>query len=77
VARPTPQVIVGRNIAFLRAERSMTQEDLADRADLHAVLVSRVERGATDPRLSTLVKIARGLRVAPADLLNGLAPRRK
>ncbi len=51
----------------------MTQEALADSAGLHAVMVSRVERGVADARVSTLLKIARGLGVEPRRLLDDVS----
>lgn len=60
---------VGRTVKRLREERKLSQEALADRARIHSVMVSRVERGDTDARVSTLISIAGGLDVPPAELL--------
>jgi transcriptional regulator with XRE-family HTH domain len=67
-----PQTVVGRNIRELRRERKLTQEALADRAGMHAVEVSRAERGVRDLRVSTIAKIAGGLEVEAAQLLRGV-----
>jgi DNA-binding XRE family transcriptional regulator len=50
----------------------MTQEELADAADLHRTAVSFLERAAREPRMWTIVNLARALRVSPADLLDGI-----
>ena len=48
----------------------MTQEKLAERADLTAEAVTRVERGVRMPTLKTLGKLAHGLGVSPALLVD-------
>lgn len=73
MAHVGPQEIVARNIREARDGRDLTQEDLADLTDgLSSVQVSRAERGVADLRLSTIVRIARGLDVPASDLLRGV-----
>jgi transcriptional regulator with XRE-family HTH domain len=50
----------------------MTQEGLGEASDLHPTEVSLLERGGRDPRLATIVKLARGLGIRPATLLEGI-----
>lgn len=57
-------------IKQLRKDKGMTQEKLAERADLTAEAVTRVERGVRIPTLKTLGKIAFGLGVSPAQLVD-------
>ena len=59
----------GRIIKNLREERGISQEILADRADLNRSYVGEVERGTAMPSLSTITKLARALNVSAADLL--------
>jgi transcriptional regulator with XRE-family HTH domain len=66
-----PKLIVGRNIRAHRDRLGITQEALAHRSGLHPVELSRAERGVRDMRVSTVVKIARGLEVPPGELLAG------
>lgn len=54
-------VAIGANIASIRRSQGLTQEDVAGRSDLHPVMVSRLERGATNPRISTLLRVAQAL----------------
>jgi transcriptional regulator with XRE-family HTH domain len=68
----TPRQLVGRNVAALRRTAGFSQEELAFRADVHRTEVSLIERGKRDPRLGTLVKLARALGVAPATLVTGV-----
>lgn len=72
VPRLKPQVRVGRNIKRFRDAQGLTQEALAHRCDLHPVELARAERGVRDMRLSTIVKIAKGLRVPAGELLDGM-----
>lgn len=67
-----PHKRFGRNLKQTRRDRGMTQEDLGHAAKLHSTEVGRLERGAREPRLSTIVKLARALRVTAADLLDGV-----
>ncbi|MGO9763289.1 MAG: helix-turn-helix domain-containing protein [Solirubrobacteraceae bacterium] len=66
-----PKLKVGQNIRANRERLGITQEALAHRAGMHPVEVGRAERGIRDLRVSTVVKIARGLGVPPGDLLAG------
>jgi transcriptional regulator with XRE-family HTH domain len=53
----------------LRKQRGWTQPVLAKRAGLSAGYIARVETGRHDPKLSTLVKLAKALGVPVAALL--------
>ena len=57
------------NLRRARGAAGLSQEDLSDRSGLHATEISRLERGVREPRLGTIVRIARGLDIAPADLM--------
>jgi transcriptional regulator with XRE-family HTH domain len=70
--RVEPKFAVGRNIKAQRKRRDLTQEELAFRAGMHPVEVGRAERGVRDLRVSSVVKLARGLGVAPLELFRGV-----
>jgi transcriptional regulator with XRE-family HTH domain len=53
----------------LRLERGLSQEALGDAAGLHRTEISLLERGAREPRLTTIVRVARALKVRPAELI--------
>lgn len=57
-----------RRLANLRQAKGLSQEVLADRAGLHAVAITYIERGKRMPRLDTIFKLAKGLGV-PVDTL--------
>jgi transcriptional regulator with XRE-family HTH domain len=61
-----------RNVRANRLRLGLSQEALGDLCDLHATEVSRLERAVRDPRLSTIVRIASGLGIKPAELLAGI-----
>lgn len=70
--RVEPKVAVGRNIKAQRERLGLTQEEVAHRAGMHPVEVGRAERGVRDLRVSSVVKLARGLDVPPMELLRNL-----
>ena len=53
----------------LRATRDMSQADLAERSGVSREYIARLETGHHDPSLSTLVKLAKALKVKPGTLL--------
>ncbi|MGA2975515.1 MAG: XRE family transcriptional regulator [Spirochaetia bacterium] len=54
---------LGEKVRVIRESRSMSGEQLAERADLAADLVAQIESGALIPSLSPLIRIARALGV--------------
>lgn len=63
---------IGDQVAGIRRVRSMTQEDLAERAGISVGTVSKLERNErTSARMATLAKIARVLGVPTSTLLAG------
>ena len=49
----------------------MSQEELAEKANVHPNTIARWERDELDPRGASISKIADALKVSPAELLNG------
>ncbi len=60
--------IFARNLRTLRHERGFSQEELAYNADVDRSYMSRLERGATYAGLEIVEKLAKELKVDPADL---------
>jgi XRE family transcriptional regulator, regulator of sulfur utilization len=63
---------VGETIRTYRKRASLTQEKLAERADLHHNFIGEVERGNMEISLGSLLKIAKALGVRGRDLLRDL-----
>ncbi len=59
---------VGRNIKTVREARGWSQEELADRAELHRTYVSGVERGVRNPTITVLERLAKALKVTIGSL---------
>ena len=73
--RDRVQAAFGSRLREFRVSKQLTLEMLADRADLHANYVGAVERGERNLSLYNVWRIARGLGVAPADLMQALPNR--
>jgi transcriptional regulator with XRE-family HTH domain len=56
-----PLAKFGRNLARVRSARGMTQEELAERADIHARYLQKLEAGAGHPSLIVLCRLKRAL----------------
>lgn len=56
------------NLRLRRAERYLSQADLAKLVDLSRQTIHRLEVGKTSPSLPTLRALARALELTPADL---------
>jgi transcriptional regulator with XRE-family HTH domain len=63
---------IGTNISTLRRKASMSQEKLAEKADLHPVYISQVECGKKAVSVEGLWKLSKALRVPMSDLLRGV-----
>ena len=64
------RVRFGRNVRHFRRERGLSQEALAEEAGIHRTYVSDVERGARNPTITVVQKLAIALNVAAGELLD-------
>jgi transcriptional regulator with XRE-family HTH domain len=62
-------VALGARLRALREAAGMTQEDLAHAAGLHWTYVGQIERGERNATYKNLLKLARGLGVDAAQLV--------
>lgn len=59
----------GKHLRKLRKEKKLTQEQLADKANMHFTYIGQIERGLRNPSLVNLQKLAKALRVSGGQLL--------
>lgn len=61
--------LFGRRLRELRQSRNLTQEALAEAADLSGNYISDLELGLKVPSLTIIVRLSQALDVAASDLL--------
>jgi transcriptional regulator with XRE-family HTH domain len=69
-ATPTPQRALGLAVKARRQELGLTQEQLANDTDLHQRWISNVETGKRNPSYSSLRRLAAGLKLSTAELID-------
>jgi transcriptional regulator with XRE-family HTH domain len=62
--------LIGIQVARIRKEREITQEQLAESVDVATETISRLERGVSIPSLITLSKISQALHISLKDLFD-------
>lgn len=63
------QKILGANLKRLRTAKGWSQEQYAFEAGIHRTYVSDIERGARNPTILILEKLAAPLGIDPAELI--------
>lgn len=63
---------LGKRVRALRSERGLTQEEVAQLAQLDAKHIQVIEYAKTNPTVASLVGIARALKVPLKDLFEGV-----
>ncbi|MEO0884093.1 MAG: helix-turn-helix transcriptional regulator [Pseudomonadota bacterium] len=63
---------VGLLVREQRRQRGWSQEELADRADLHRTFVSSVERGTKNVTINSIHTLAKAMDLTVSELLDGL-----
>lgn len=64
---------LGRNLRAHRKAAGMTQESLSLESKVAMSEISIIETGKRNPRVGTLLRLARALGVRVADLVDGLS----
>lgn len=62
-------IVVGLALALRRRELQMTQEMVAEAADLHRTYIARVELGSISPTVRVFFSIAHALQTTPDSLV--------
>lgn len=60
---------LGDNVRRLRLEKGWSREEFADLAGIHRMHVSDIERGARNPTISIVEKLAHALQSSASTLL--------
>lgn len=68
-----PRTAFGKHLRKLRLDRGLSQEKLAELADLHRNYVGGVERGERNIALLNIVALARALKVKPGKLMDAIS----
>lgn len=68
---------LGFVIKTARERKKLTQEALAEKADVHTSYIGQIERGLRYPSLKVLFKIADALKTKLSDLFVGIDAKRK
>ena len=61
---------IGGNIARIRKNKKLSQEDLSGLADIDRSYLSEIENGHKNFSMMTLLKIAHALKVPVEDIIN-------
>jgi len=61
---------IGEKVQLLRKQKGLSQEDLAGEADIMLSQIGRIERGETNPTISTLALLATALQVELKELVD-------
>ena len=64
--------LFGQNVRKQRTEKGLSQEALADKADLDPTYISGIERGVRNPSLLSIVRIAKALGIESGSLFLGV-----
>jgi len=60
---------LGKQIQNLRVQRGLTQEELAELVGMDRVSIGYIEQGIRAPKLSTLLRISKALKISIQELL--------
>lgn len=61
--------VLGQRIRYYRKKRGLTQEKLAELAELHPTYIGQLERGEKNPSIETIYKISIALQISTVQLL--------
>ena len=63
---------LGQNVRRRRVAITLSQEALAEKADLDRTYISGIERGVRNPGINNVARIARALGISTAELCKGV-----
>ena len=62
----------GRNVSRFRDQAGLSQEKLAENAEIDRTYLSGIERGVRNPGIKTVLRLARALHVTVDQLCKGV-----
>ena len=68
-------MLLAKRLKEIRAEKGLSQEELAYRSEITLSQIARIETIKTNPTISTLFKIIRTLEISPSELFNFELPK--
>jgi transcriptional regulator with XRE-family HTH domain len=74
------RVINRRLGAIIRTKRQklgLTQEQVAERAELHRNYVGDIERGLKEPTVGVFIRLCRAVKLQPTEVLNAVIDQKK
>jgi Zn-dependent peptidase ImmA (M78 family)/transcriptional regulator with XRE-family HTH domain len=66
--------VVGHNVARLRLDRDVSQDEIASKAGISRLALGKIERGEVVPRAATLEALAKALGTSTAELVTAVSP---
>jgi transcriptional regulator with XRE-family HTH domain len=66
--------IIGERIRTFRKEKGLSQEELAEIANLHSTYIGQLERGEKNATLESIEKVAKALEISLEDLFRSIHP---
>lgn len=69
-------MMVGEAIKQARKDAGLTQDQLAERAGVHRVYLSNLERNLKSPSLDVFLRLCDALRIPPEEVIRRITGRR-
>ncbi len=70
--RPSSHQLLGRNIGRLRSQSGLTQEALAEKAEISRGFLQEIEKGGKNPTINVVTRLKRALRCPWAEILRDI-----
>lgn len=67
--------LFGERLKKIRRRRGLSQEEVADLAEMHVTNIGKIERGQSNPSLTTIIRVAGVLDFDPGELVRGITLR--